>query len=52
MCTAVTCPSCRRPSWVGCGRHVDQVLGHVPVGERCQCRAERAASKRSWWKRR
>jgi hypothetical protein len=40
MCRAITCKKCRRPTWAGCGAHVEQVLGHVPPGERCQCRAE------------
>lgn len=40
MCRAITCNKCKRPSWAGCGAHVEQVLGHVPPAERCQCRAE------------
>ena len=40
MCRAITCKKCKRPSWAGCGAHVEQVLGHVPPAERCQCRAE------------
>ncbi len=38
MCTRVTCPQCDRPSFVGCGRHVEQVLGDVPPEQRCRCR--------------
>ncbi|MFZ9481325.1 MAG: hypothetical protein ACO3AV_00405 [Ilumatobacteraceae bacterium] len=38
MCRAVTCPQCQRPSWEGCGAHVEQVLGDVPQAERCQCK--------------
>jgi len=41
MCTRVTCDQCGKPSFVGCGRHVDQVLGDVPPDERCRCREER-----------
>ncbi len=37
MCTRVTCPRCQKPSFVGCGRHVEQVLGDVPREERCRC---------------
>jgi hypothetical protein len=40
MCRAITCNKCKRPSWAGCGAHVESVLGHVPPSERCQCRAE------------
>jgi len=38
MCSRVICPRCQKPSFVGCGRHVEQVLGDVPVGQRCRCR--------------
>lgn len=38
MCRAITCEKCKRPSWAGCGAHVEQVLGHVPKDQRCQCR--------------
>jgi hypothetical protein len=36
--------------------HVEQVLGDVPVAQRCRCKEERAAApaaseggKRGWW---
>ncbi len=38
MCTRVTCRKCQKPTFVGCGRHVEQVLGDVPPEERCRCR--------------
>ncbi len=38
MCRAVTCKKCGKPSWKGCGAHVEQVLGDVPRDQRCQCR--------------
>ena len=37
MCTRVTCPKCGKPSWVGCGQHVEQVLRDVKPEDRCQC---------------
>jgi len=40
MCRRVTCAKCGRPSWAGCGAHVEQVLGNVPVANRCRCREE------------
>ncbi len=40
MCMRTTCESCKKPSYAGCGRHVDQVLGNVPVRDRCHCREE------------
>ena len=42
MCVEVTCKQCGRPSWKGCGKHVDQVLGHVAPEDRCQCPARDA----------
>ncbi len=38
ICMETKCPVCQRPSWAGCGAHVEQVLGHVPPAERCRCR--------------
>ena len=40
MCRRVDCPSCGRPTFAGCGMHVEQVLGNVPPAERCHCREE------------
>ncbi len=56
MCRRVTCSRCGKPSFSGCGAHVEQVLGDVPHAQRCKCN-ERAASTptnstssaSSWW---
>lgn len=40
MCMQVQCPKCGKPSWAGCGAHVEQVLGHIPKDKRCQCNAQ------------
>ncbi len=45
MCTRTTCPRCHKPSYAGCGRHVEQVLGDVPEAERCKCREEAEAGR-------
>ena len=37
MCQPATCPTCSRPTWRGCGAHVEQVLGHVAPADRCAC---------------
>lgn len=37
MCRRVQCPTCKRPTFAGCGAHIEQVLGDVPVAERCRC---------------
>lgn len=36
MCRRVTCPQCGKPTYAGCGAHIEQVLGDVPRGDRCQ----------------
>ncbi len=37
MCQRNRCERCGKPSWVGCGAHVEQVLRDVPADQRCQC---------------
>ncbi|MFO0695361.1 MAG: hypothetical protein U0230_17490 [Polyangiales bacterium] len=44
MCQRVTCRSCGKPTFAGCGAHVEQVLRDVPPAERCRCREEAAKS--------
>lgn len=45
MCQRIQCRQCGRPTWAGCGMHVEQVLGDVPRDQRCRCREEKAAAK-------
>ena len=42
MCAQVKCPQCGKPTWAGCGRHIEQALAHVPPAERCRCREQPA----------
>jgi hypothetical protein len=52
MCQRIQCKVCKKPSFAGCGAHVEQVLGDVPASERCKCRdeaAEGASPNRSSW---
>lgn len=42
MCRRIECSKCGRPTYAGCGAHVEQVLGNVPAADRCRCREERA----------
>jgi len=59
MCRRVECSKCGRPTYAGCGMHVEQVLGDVPAARRCLCREERAkkpasedaAGSRPWLRR-
>jgi hypothetical protein len=58
MCRRVDCPTCGRPTFAGCGQHIEQVLGNIPPADRCRCReegakpdkgkAEKAAAPGSW----
>lgn len=47
MCRLVQCRKCHRPTYAGCGAHVEQVLGHVPPPERCRCREDPADTTRA-----
>jgi hypothetical protein len=47
MCRRVECPKCGRPTYAGCGLHIEQVLGDVPPAQRCRCREEPAAKNPS-----
>ena len=37
MCAQITCSSCRKPTWAGCGQHVEEALAGVPEADRCAC---------------
>lgn len=38
MCRRVQCSKCGKPTFAGCGMHVEQVLSDVPEDQRCRCR--------------
>lgn len=35
MCRQVTCKKCGKPTWAGCGNHIEQALAGVPKSKRC-----------------
>lgn len=37
MCHRTTCQRCDKPTWSGCGNHVEQALAGVAKADRCQC---------------
>jgi len=37
MCIKVTCDKCNKPTYKGCGRHIEDVLNDVPKEDRCMC---------------
>jgi hypothetical protein len=59
MCRRVTCPRCGKPTFAGCGQHIEQVLGDVPRAQRCHCNEQRrtepargtASGGGGFWKR-
>ncbi|HTM19350.1 MAG TPA: hypothetical protein VL172_02545 [Kofleriaceae bacterium] len=50
MCRRVQCKKCKRPTYAGCGRHVEAVLGDVPRDQRCDCREREQAEPRRTWR--
>lgn len=40
MCQRVKCPKCGKPTWAGCGQHIEEALRGVPVDQRCTCTRE------------
>jgi hypothetical protein len=36
VCRAITCKTCQKNTWAGCGQHVDQVMRGVPRNQRCE----------------
>jgi hypothetical protein len=57
MCRKVKCSKCGKPTFAGCGMHVEQVLADVPPAERCRCAEEprndsgEKAAGQPFWKR-
>jgi hypothetical protein len=56
MCHRVNCKKCGKPTWAGCGAHVEEALRGVAKADRCRCREAAAAAKaaapadnRPWW---
>ncbi len=37
MCSPVTCNSCKKTTWSGCGQHIEEALAGVPEQDRCKC---------------
>ena len=51
MCRAVTCTTCGKTTWAGCGQHVDQVKKSVPAGQWCPGHEESEGSGRGFFAR-
>jgi len=35
MCYRKICETCKKPTYAGCGKHVEMVLADVPPEQRC-----------------
>ncbi len=46
MCRRITCRTCNKPSFAGCGLHIEDVLGDVAPEDRCSCDS---MAKRGGW---
>lgn len=44
MCMKTVCDKCDKPTWKGCGKHIEQALKDVPEDERCKCPRDSPAS--------
>jgi len=40
MCHKITCATCNKPTWEGCGEHIEYALKGVQLNERCTCPRE------------
>jgi hypothetical protein len=36
MCSKVICRQCGKPTWSGCGQHIEEALVNIPEAQRCQ----------------
>ena len=36
MCSQVMCHICKKPTWSGCGQHIEEALSNVAKKDRCQ----------------
>ncbi len=43
MCSRVTCETCGKATWAGCGQHVEQALAGVAAADRCPGHDESAS---------
>jgi hypothetical protein len=48
MCRPVTCKTCAKTTWAGCGQHVAQVKSMVPANQWCPGHPEAGRRAGSW----
>jgi hypothetical protein len=37
MCWKAICKKCKKITWEGCGKHIEQIKKNVPANEWCIC---------------
>jgi hypothetical protein len=47
MCRKVTCRTCGKATWAGCGDHVEEALAGVPASQRCPGHSDKQPEKGS-----
>jgi hypothetical protein len=45
MCWKVVCQKCKKYTWDGCGKHIEQVRNSVPKDQWCECKREEKPKK-------
>jgi hypothetical protein len=48
MCRPVTCKTCRKTTWAGCGQHIAQVKASVPAGQWCPGHQDEKKTSDGW----
>jgi hypothetical protein len=48
MCRTVTCKTCGKTTWAGCGQHAKQVMGGVPASQRCSGHTDEPTGRTGW----
>jgi hypothetical protein len=48
MCRPVTCKTCRKTTWAGCGQHIAQVKASVPAGQWCPGHHDEKKTSDGW----
>ena len=38
MCVKVICQKCKKYTWSGCGKHVEEALKGVAEADKCKCK--------------
>lgn len=51
MCRPVTCKTCSKTTWAGCGQHVGQVKAMVPAEQWCSGHPKSEHEGGSWLSR-